>query len=133
MKKILLLFGVFTLLFSVGITNSLAVDNNWIENTKPNNGLGVPEQNELPKELRPGDLTVREQIIRVVNYFLTFLGLLAVVAIIYFGFLMLVSGGNDENIEKGKKGIIWVTIGILVILFAYVFVVFLINSFGGKS
>lgn len=133
MKKIILLFGVFTLLFTTGIADSFAVKDGWLEDTRGENGLGIPDQDELPEELRPGDLTVREQIIRVVNYFLTFLGLIAVIAIIYFGFLMLTSAGNDEQVSKAKTGIIWVVLGILVILFAYVFVVFLINAFKGNA
>jgi len=132
MKKIVFLFGVIICLLVVGVPHSFAVKEEWIESTKDNEFVPPPEE-ELVEQLRPGDRTVRQQIVHVVNYFLTFLGLIAVVAIIYFGFLFLVSGGNDENIEKGKKGIIWVTIGILVILFAYVFVVFLISSFGAAK
>ena len=132
MKKIVFFFGIIMCFFVASASHSFAVKEGWTEGTKEHEFV-PPPQEELVEQQRPGDRTVRQQIVHVVNYFLTFLGLIAVVAIIYFGFLFLVSGGNDENIEKGKKGIIWVTIGILVILFAYVFVVFLISSFGSAK
>ena len=43
-----------------------------------------------------GDL--RQVIKTIVNFFLMFLGLLAVIMVIYGGFLYISSGGNDESV-----------------------------------
>ena len=70
----------------------------------------------------------RTSIIDVINYLLTFVGLVAVIIFIYAGFLLLTGGGKDDQIEKGKKYMIWAAIGIVVILFSYVFVEFIVRA-----
>lgn len=84
-----------------------------------------PEESVLP-ELRGDDL--RAKVLAVVNYFLTFLGLIAILAIIYFGFRLLVSGGDEEVYNLAKKGILYVGLGILLILFSFVIVQFFIEA-----
>ena len=53
------------------------------------------------------------------------LGLSGSIALLMFilgGFLWLTAGGNAEKIEKGKQVLIWATIGLVVIFFAYTIV-----------
>ena len=64
----------------------------------------------------------RSAVISFINYFLGFLGLIAVVMIIYAGVLLVTGAGEEEQINKGKKIILWSSIGILVIMLAYTFV-----------
>ncbi len=56
------------------------------------------------------------------NFVLPFISVLAIAALIYAGFLYITGLGNDEQIQKAKKIIIWVVIGIIVILSAYAIV-----------
>ncbi len=55
----------------------------------------------------------------VIVYFLGFITLIAVIYIIYAGFRILTSSGEEEVIKKAKSTIIYVIIGILVIWFAW--------------
>ena len=74
--------------------------------------------------------SLRQYILNVLNFTLTFLGLIAVVFIIYAGFLYVTSGGDDGNMEKAKKIILYAIIGILVILAAFAIVNTVIQNAG---
>lgn len=65
---------------------------------------------------------LRPFILTILNWFLLFLGLIATGFLIFGGFQYLTSAGNDQNIEKAKKTIIYAAVGILVILLASVLV-----------
>jgi len=56
------------------------------------------------------------------NFLLSVAALLAVIAIVWAGFLYVTAGGDDGRMESAKKIIIWVIIGILLILAAYAIV-----------
>ncbi|MDD3066296.1 MAG: hypothetical protein PHO48_00480 [Candidatus Gracilibacteria bacterium] len=71
---------------------------------------------------------LREAILNWVNFALGFLALIAMIALIYAGFLYVTSMGEDEQSGKAKKIIIYVTIGIIIILLAYAFVNTLIED-----
>lgn len=62
---------------------------------------------------------IKGVVLLIVNFFLGFLGLLALVMVIYGGFLYVSSAGNEENVGKAKKILIYAAIGIVVILVAY--------------
>ncbi|MFC1750561.1 PKD domain-containing protein [Pseudomonadota bacterium] len=66
--------------------------------------------------------SVREYILNVTNFVLGFLGLLAVLIIIYGGFLYLTAAGREEQAGKGKKSIMYAVIGMLVIMGSYAIV-----------
>lgn len=65
---------------------------------------------------------VKVLIIGWTNFLLQVTALLAVVALVYAGFLYVTAGGDDSRMESAKKIVIWVVIGILVILGAYAIV-----------
>ncbi len=60
--------------------------------------------------------------VNYINYFLSFLGLVAVSMIIYAGVLLVTAQGEEEQINKGKKIILWAVIGIVVIMLSFVIV-----------
>lgn len=68
------------------------------------------------------------QVLKIVNYVLTFVALIAVLAVIYSGFLMVTSMGNDEQYEKGKKGVGYMAIGLILILLSFGIVNWIIDS-----
>lgn len=70
----------------------------------------------------------RQSIIKWTNFFLGFLALVAMIALIYAGFLYVTAAGNDEQAGKAKKIIIWVVSGIIVILLAFALVNTLIET-----
>ncbi len=64
----------------------------------------------------------RNLALKMINWVLLFLGLIATGFLIYGGFLYITSAGNDENINKAKKLITYAAIGIVVILISAVLV-----------
>jgi len=66
--------------------------------------------------------SVREFVQKVVNYALSFLGFIAILLVIYGGFLYLTAAGETEKTEKGKKTIGYAAVGILLILGSYAIV-----------
>jgi PKD repeat protein len=63
---------------------------------------------------------LRAFILNVLNWVLSFLGLVAIAVIIFAGYLYVV--GGEENAEKSKKMILYSAIGIIVILSSYALV-----------
>lgn len=53
---------------------------------------------------------------RIVRFFYAIAIPLAIIMIIYVGILFLTAGGNEEQLKKAKKTMIWIAVGIAVIL-----------------
>jgi hypothetical protein len=77
--------------------------------------------------LGQGDL--KQTIGNLIRVALGFLGVVAVVIVLYGGFKWMVSGGNDEKVGEAKKLIISGIIGLAIILSAYAITTFVISSF----
>lgn len=72
--------------------------------------------------------SIRDAILKWVNWALGFLALIAMIAIIYSGFLYVTARGEDDQAGHAKKNILYVTLGIIVILLAYAYVATLITT-----
>jgi len=70
----------------------------------------------------------RGTIVTFINYFLTFVGIIAVAFIIYAGLLMIIAGGEEEATTKGKKIIIWAAVGLIIIMISFALVNFVIRA-----
>ncbi|MBD3330467.1 hypothetical protein GF354_02960 [Candidatus Peregrinibacteria bacterium] len=80
---------------------------------------------DLPSEIGAatgGETDLRALVLRIINYFLTFLGIVAVIFVIYGGVTYVTSAGNDEAVGNAKKIIMYALIGIIVILLSFVLV-----------
>jgi hypothetical protein len=80
-----------------------------------------------------GQGSFRQLALTIVNFFLTFLGLIAVVMIIYGGFLYVTAAGNQEKIESAKKIIMYAVIGIVVILLSFAIVNTILSAGTGAA
>ncbi len=84
-----------------------------------------------------GDYTLNDMIgigITVTNMILMLSGSVALLAFVYGGFLMIMSAGNKEWVEKGKASVKAAVIGLLVVLLAYTIVNFIMDKAGfGKG
>lgn len=69
----------------------------------------------------------RQYVIDVLNFFLTFLGLLAVAIIIFAGFRYVTASGNQEQADTAKKTITYAVIGLFVVLASFAIVNTIIN------
>lgn len=91
----------------------------------------APAGDDIPAELNPG-LTFRELVIQIINYFLSFVGLAAVVVLVYSGVLWVTSAGESDPYEKGKKGVMYALMGIVLILLSYAIVNWVVGA-GGEG
>ena len=82
----------------------------------------------MPKAAASGSLG--SNITKLIDYFLGFLGLIAVAFIIYGGVLMVTSGGNEDAVGKAKKIITYAAIGIVLIMLSFAIVSFVTNALG---
>lgn len=80
------------------------------------------DQPAIIAQLSGGQTGLRGIVLTVINFFLTFLGLLAVIMVIYGGFLYVSSAGNEENVNKAKKILLYAVIGIVVIIASFALV-----------
>ena len=70
---------------------------------------------------------IRVVIANIVRYLLTFVGLIAVIFILWAGYLWMVSGGDPTKVGQAKKTLINATIGLAIVILAFAIVTFMIN------
>ncbi len=97
----------------------------------PNNALaqifkGGSTQNgvdEIEKALAGSGVTsnnsVIDLVIKFVNFVLPFLALGSFVGFVYASFLYVTAFGNDDQVQKAKKTMIYVVIGLLVVILSF--------------
>jgi hypothetical protein len=66
--------------------------------------------------------------VNIINWVLGIMALVAVVFVIYGGFVWMTAGGNEEKIEKAKKIIGAAVVGLIVILLAWAIVIFVAGT-----
>lgn len=94
--------------------------------------LSAPDASQYAPGLSQNQ-DLRSFIKNVVNFALGFLGLIAVVIIIYGGFLYVTAAGNEEQAGKGKKAITYPLIGIIIILSSFALVNTVLLAGGGSD
>lgn len=96
-------------------------------------GLSIPTGNvaisgDIVQDRSFGDL-VKD----IVNYFIGFLGFLATLVFVYAGVLWVLSGGNEEQITKAKKMMIYAGLGLIIVILSFSIVQFITSSAGGSD
>ena len=76
-----------------------------------------------------GTVGLKEIIMRVVQILLGFLGIVAVIIILYGGYIYMTSEGEQDKIAKAKGILINAVIGLIIILSAFSIVTYVINKF----
>ena len=75
-----------------------------------------------------GQADLKQTVLNVIRLVLGLMTLIAVVLVIYGGFVWLTAAGNEENVEKAKKIISAAVIGLIVILLAWAVVIFVART-----
>ena len=70
---------------------------------------------------------------KIIGNILIFLGTIAVVLIVYAGFLWMTAGGNEEQIKKARGLLINAVVGLIIILAAYGIAYFAIKELVGAT
>ena len=110
----------------------LDCDNHFSSFTDFDGGLTAPDDAGFdPSLTQAGD--ARTFVKNVANFVLSFLGLIAVLIIIYSGFLYVTARGEQDQMDKGKKGIVSAVIGIVIILSSFAIVNTLIQAPSGNG
>ena len=75
-----------------------------------------------------GTADLESTVVNIVQWILGFLGLIAVIFILYGGFIWMTAGGNEEKVSKAKKIISAAVIGLIVVLLAWAIVIFVVGQ-----
>lgn len=74
------------------------------------------------------DTSAEHVIIRIIQWALGLLGLIAVVFVIFGGIMWMTSAGNEEKITKAKKIITSALIGLIVVTLSWAIITFIIRT-----
>jgi len=93
-------------------------------------GSATPLENPLSGVCsgKEGPQCVQLVIGNVIKWAFGIVGSIALLMMIWGGFLWLTSMGNSDKVERGKSTLIWATIGLAVIFGAYTLTSFVVNA-----
>jgi hypothetical protein len=89
--------------------------------------------NTINNEIELGSGDPRELGARIINITIAFLGLIAVVLIIYAGFLWMTANGDDDKVSRAKRVLKNSVIGLVIILASWGIAVFVLNKLVGAT
>ncbi len=115
LKKFALLVSLFLavfLFFNISLAQAQA-PNNYNQGDVDN--INLPEFDLI------------QGIVNVINWVLGFLGLIAVILVLYAGFLWMTAGGSQDKVQKAKKILVNALIGLVIILSALAIVNFVFS------
>ncbi|NCF74983.1 MAG: hypothetical protein GWO87_00635 [Xanthomonadaceae bacterium] len=113
-KFVIFSFLIIIYLFCFNIVNINAVDSSigtGLDKTGNSAGFNTNQETVLTLPKATG---------RVIGLFLSFLGIIFFVLMIYGGFMWMTAGGNNDKVETAKKIIANATLGLIIVLSAYV-------------
>ena len=120
MKKGLITFTLAALLFAFAVTPVLAT-------TTLDPGINYGTYTGL------GTKDIREGVMAVVNVLLGFLGVIAIIIVLYGGFTWMTAAGNEEKVAQAKKIITAGIIGLVIIFISFAIANFVISQIGEAS
>lgn len=74
---------------------------------------------------------LKETIRQIVNLLLGFLGIIAVIILLWGGFMWMTAAGDEGKVDKAKKLIVAAIIGIIIIIAAWSIVAFVFREASG--
>ncbi len=86
------------------------------------------DQSRSVDKLQGGQGAGEDAIMNLIGKFLGFVTLIAVVYVLWAGFQILTAGGDEEKVKTGRKIVIQVIIGIVVMWLAYSVVKWVVGS-----
>lgn len=117
-KKTLAPLGGAVAMVLFTVNNAFAVSGDFF--VQKGTGIGAAQEGDLASFVTT-----------ILNYFLGILGLVAVGFLIYAGVLMVTAGGNEEQVGKARKVIMYAVIGIVIILLSWTIISFVTSALGG--
>ncbi len=74
------------------------------------------------------DTDLKKAVLNTLNLVLGLLTLVAVIMIIFGGFIWLTAAGNEEKVERAKKVISAAVIGLIIVLLSWAVVIFVART-----
>ncbi len=84
---------------------------------------------KIENPIGPDDPNVNTIVGTLIKAVLGVVGSLALLAFVYGGFVLMLSAGSSDRVQKGKNILIWASVGLVVIFTAYAAVRFIIEGF----
>ncbi|MEK7167242.1 MAG: IPT/TIG domain-containing protein [Patescibacteria group bacterium] len=125
-----ILFSLFLIIFCIALIIPIAVNIQSASaavNTQDLLNNAVINQSGLPYQ----DLKIL--IMKIINIVLGFLGIIAIILIIYAGLIWMTAHGDEEKIKTAKKILIDAVIGLAIVLSAFIIVSFILKAFLGEG
>ena len=88
---------------------------------------------EYGSALELGTQELRTSIMQVINVILSFLGIIALIIILWGGFMWMTAGGNEEKVTKARQMLVAGVVGLAIVLAAYAIANFVVNSLYGAT
>jgi len=122
-KPILMIIAI-----SVFLAGTLALAPAVQAGSGADNMLWGGYQNDVQDRTGLGNEDPREMIASVIKILLGFLGIIAVLIILYGGFMWMTAAGSEDKVSKAKKIIAAGVIGLIIILMAFGLSEFVIDA-----
>jgi len=87
----------------------------------------------VEEEIALGGEDIRVIIARIINIFLGLLGIIALVIILYGGFLWMTAGGDVEQVARAKRTLLNGVIGLAIILASWAITYFIFRALLGED
>lgn len=117
-KKLLIGFLTLALALSMSTAALAAIDDDFTAGADPSFG----------DVLQEGEGDLGATIESVMQWIFGFLGVIAVLVILYGGFMWMTAGGNDDKVKKAKQILISGIIGLVIVLSAYAIATFVFSE-----
>lgn len=79
------------------------------------------------------DVDLVETIARLIRVVIGFLGVIAVILVLYGGFVWMTAGGNEDRVKKAKRILTNATIGLVIVVSSFAIASFVLNALVGAT
>ncbi len=126
LKIIILLITTLTTIFFTN-TMVLAIDNSLLQSGTKGD-LDSQDSAFIDAAGFGTEISIGQVVSYVIKIFLSFLGVIFIILIIYAGFLWMTAAGSEEKISTAKKIMGSALIGLAIVLSAYIITYFVIDK-----
>ncbi|MCB9822840.1 hypothetical protein H6800_01030 [Candidatus Nomurabacteria bacterium] len=131
LQKIKMLLISLGLVGSLGLVPAVAVHAD--AKTDACDGIKLVDPTADCDDATTGRSDFQRLIKKIINIFSIVIGTVAVIMIIIGGFRYIISGGDSSATKSAKDTIMYAVIGLVVVLFAQVIVIFVLSNTDTKS
>ncbi len=95
--------------------------------------LNSDDSIDFVEDLSGGEGDLKSLLNTILSYFLGFLAFVCVIMVIYGGVLYVTSAGNEENVGKAKKILLYAGIGVVLIMISVALVTTIFDAASSGS